>query len=99
MEIITIKKHVSEKHARSENHDDIYHGSPDTEFMKKSHEIDINPPSTWNKYDTSTEAGMKKVIEMEFNELMSAKKTEEKVENIYHLSVALLHYWRMIKDE
>ena len=30
MEIITIKKHVSEKDAR--NDDDIYHGSPDADI-------------------------------------------------------------------
>lgn len=107
MEIVTVKKHVFEKHARSEESaekhseqtDDIYHGSPDKEFMQKSHEIDINPPSTWKKYDTSTEAGMKKVVEMEYNELMSAKTSEDKIENVYHLSVALLHYWRMLKHE
>lgn len=107
MEIVTVKKHVLEKHAHSEEShekhsgqtDDIYHNSPDKEFMQKSHEIDINPPSTWKKYDTSTEAGMKKVVEMEYNELMSAKTSEDKIENVYHLSVALLHYWRMLKHE
>lgn len=93
MEIITIKKHVSEKDAR--NDDDIYHVSPDAEFMKMSHEVDKNPPETWKKYDVNTDQGMKKIIEMEYQELMNAKTHDEKITNIYHLSVALLRYWRM----
>ena len=92
-EIITIKKHVSEKDAR--NDDDIYHGSPDAEFMKMSHEVDENPPETWKKYDVNTDQGMKKIIEMEYQELMNAKTHDEKITNIYHLSVALLRYWRI----
>ena len=93
MEIITIKKHVSEKDAR--NDDDIYHGSPDAEFMKMSHKVDENPPETWKKYDVNTDQGMKKIIEMEYQELMNAKTQDEKITNIYHLSVALLRYWRI----
>lgn len=93
MEIITIKKHVSEKDAR--NDDDIYHVSPDAEFMKMSHKVDENPPETWKKYDVNTDQGMKKIIEMEYQELMNAKTHDEKITNIYHLSVALLRYWRI----
>lgn len=83
MEIITVKKHVSEKHAHS---DDIYHGSPDTEYMKMCHEVDMNPPETWSKYDTETSAGMKKIVEMEYKELMSATTEKETEENIYLLT-------------
>ena len=97
MEIITIKKHVSEKDVR--NDDDIYHGSPDAEFMKMSHKVDENPPETWKKYDVNTDQGMKKIIEMEYQELMNAKNKDDKITNIYHLSVALLRYWRINKDE
>lgn len=92
MEIITVKKHVSEKHAHS---DDIYHGSPDTEYMKMCHKVDMNPPETWSKYDAETSAGMKKIIEMEYKELMSATTEKDTEENIYHLSVALLRMWRL----
>ena len=40
-------------------------------------------------------AGVKKVIEMEYKELMGASTEAETVENIYHLSVALLRLWRL----
>lgn len=94
MEIVTIRKHGSAEHKHAE-HDDIYHGSPDTEYMKMCHEVDLNPPETWTKYDTETPAGMKKIIEMEYKELMSATTEKETEENIYHLSVALLRMWRL----
>lgn len=97
MEIITIKKHFSEKDARnSEEHEDIYHGSPDTEYMKKCHEVDMMPPATWEKYDMSKESDVKKVVEMEYRELMTAADKKEQTENIYHLSVALLRMWRLL---
>lgn len=92
MEIITIKKHGSGDAER-----DIYNGSPDAEFMEMCHNWDMNPPETWKNYDAGTEAGIKKIIEMEFRELMEGKtKTDIKM-NIYHLSVALLRYWRILK--
>lgn len=105
MELITIKRHHamhesmhdSEKHAHCD--DDIYHCSPDTEYMKMCHEVDMNPPETWQKYDAETPAGMKKIIEMEYKELMSATSAKETEENIYHLSVALLRMWRLHHNE
>lgn len=108
MDIVTIRRHRdneavpgsahnSEKHARYED-DDIYHGSPDKDYMKHCHEVDLNPPKTWEKYDVNTAAGMKKIIEMEYRELMSATTHEDTVENIYHLSVALLRFWRLHND-
>lgn len=100
MEIITVKSHKHEISADTKDNlyeckDDVYHCSPDTEFMKMSHEVDMTPPSTWSKYDTETPAGMKKIIEMEYKELMSATSEKETEENIYHLSVALLRLWRL----
>lgn len=97
MEIITYKTHVSEKHASSEN--DIYNNSPDSEYMKKCHDVDMNPPSTWEKYDMAKESDVRKVIEMEYRELMMAGTGAEQTENIYHLSVALLRMWRLINKE
>lgn len=88
MEIITIKKHGSGDAER-----DIYNGSPDAEF----HNWDMNPPETWKNYDATTEAGIKKIIEMEYRELMDAKSKSDIKMNIYHLSVALLRYWRILK--
>ncbi len=103
MEIITIKrrKHTGEvdKHgAEPESRGDIYGGSPDTDYMKNCRAVDLNPPKTWEKYDIETPAGVKKVIEMEYKELMSATTPEETEENIYHLSVALLRLWRLHHD-
>lgn len=91
MEIITVKRHHNEHES-----DDIYHGSPDKDFMKHSHEVDMNPPETWSKYDVSTVSGMKKILEMEYKELMSATTEKDMEENIYHMSVAALRLWRMI---
>lgn len=56
MDIVTIRRHrndeavpgsahIPEKHARYEE-DDIYHGSPDKDYMKHCHEVDLNPPKT-----------------------------------------------------
>ena len=73
--------------------------APDAEFMKMSHIVDETPPETWKKYDVNTDQGIKKIIEMEYQELMNAKNKADKITNIYHLSVALLRYWRMNKDE
>ena len=46
-------------------------------------------------YDMESPAGVKRVIEMEYRELMNAATPAETEENIYHLSVALLRYWRL----
>lgn len=92
MEIITIRRHHSGEAA------DPYGGSPDAGFMKRCREVDINPPKTWERYDVDTTAGMKKIIEMEYRELMSATTPEDTRENVYHLSVALLRYWRLHND-
>ena len=92
MEIFTVKKHVYEN-------DDAFGNSPDKEFMKTCHEVDMLPPRTWDKYDFKTEDGIRKVIEMEYKELMDATSEKGKIENIYHLSVALLRYWRLINKE
>lgn len=88
MEIITVRRH----HASGEQDSgDIFGGSPDREYMEMCARVDHNPPATWEKYDTESPAGIKKIIEMEYKELMSATT----VENIYHLSVALLRLWRI----
>ena len=63
--------------------------------MKNCHEVDLNPPATWKAYDMESPAGVKRVIEMEYRELMAAATPAETEENIYHLSVALLRYWRL----
>ena len=94
MEILTIKRRSSGKH----DPDDIYGGSPDADFMKKCREVDLNPPATWEKYDANTPAGVRKIIEMEYRELMDAKTPESTETNIYHLSVALLRLWRLHHD-
>ena len=92
MEIITIRRHHSGEAA------DPYGGSPDAEFMRHCREVDLNPPATWDAYDLSTEAGARKVIEMDYKDLMAAKAPAETRE-IYHLAVALLRYWRLHQDD
>ena len=94
MEILTIKRRSSGKHEP----DDIYGGSPDADYMRHCREVDLNPPATWEKYDANTPAGVRKIIEMEYKELMSATTEKDTVENIYHLSVALLRLWRLHHD-
>lgn len=99
MEIITIKKHGTAVHATEEPKKDIYNNSPDAEFMKMCHKWDVTPPETWKNYDTKTEAGIKKVIEMEYRELADAKTEKDTMTNIYHLSVALLRLWRLKNEQ
>lgn len=94
MEILTIKRRSSGK----QDPDDIYGGSPDADFMRHCREVDLNPPATWEKYDANTPAGVRKIIEMEYRELMDAKTPESTETNIYHLSVALLRLWRLHHD-
>lgn len=105
MEIVTVKKHITaDKHVSEskdnihDHEDDIYRGSPDADYMKHCHDVDINPPETWSKYDMESPAGVRKVIEMEYRELMTATTEADREENIYHLSVALLRMWRLMHD-
>lgn len=94
MEILTIKRRSSGKH----DPEDIYGGSPDADYMRRCREVDLNPPATWEKYDANTPAGVRKIIEMEYRELMDAKTPESTETNICHLSVALLRLWRLHHD-
>lgn len=89
MEIITIR------HRAAAESSDPYAGSPDADYMKNCHAVDLNPPATWKAYDMESPAGVKRVIEMEYRELMAAATPADTEENIYHLSVALLRYWRL----
>lgn len=96
MEIITVRRHhASGEHAAAPESRDIYGNSPDREYMEMCAKVDHNPPATWEKYDTESPVGIKKIIEMEYKELMAATTEKDTVENIYHLSVALLRLWRM----
>ena len=92
MEIITVRRHTP---GNAEPGPDIYGNSPDREYMEQCAQVDKVPPPTWEKYDMTSPAGVKKVIEMEYKELMGATTEAETVENIYHLSVALLRLWRL----
>lgn len=110
MEIITVKKHstadstAEHKHSESKDkihnyEDDIYGGSPDADYMRHCHDVDMTPPETWSKYDMESPAGVRKVIEMEYRELMTATTEADREENIYHLSVALLRMWRLMHHD
>lgn len=92
MEIITVRRHSSGENSPAP---DIYGNSPDREYMEQCAQVDKAPPPTWEKYDMTSPAGVKKVIEMEYKELMGATTEADTVENIYHLSVALLRLWRL----
>lgn len=94
MEIITVRRHKAAA-APASKAADPYAGSPDADYMKNCHKVDLNPPATWKAYDMGSPAGVKRVIEMEYRELMAAAAPAETEENIYHLSVALLRYWRL----
>ena len=92
MEIITVRRHSPGANGPAP---DIYGNSPDRVYMEQCAQVDKVPPPTWEKYDMTSPAGVKKVIEMEYKELMGAATEAETVENIYHLSVALLRLWRL----
>ena len=92
MEIITVRRHAP---GNAEPGRDIYGNSPDRDYMEQCAQVDKVPPPTWEKYDMTSPAGVKKVIEMEYKELMNAATEAETTENIYHLSVALLRLWRL----
>ena len=115
MEIITIKRHGTASHdsaeAVSKSNENVrkekterqtfdsYGGSPDAEFMKMCAKWDKNPPETWSKYDAGTEAGIKKILDMEIKEIAEGTTTAGKIENCYHAAVALLRYWRILENK
>ena len=70
----------------------------DIEFMHKCHEVDMHKPATWKKYPVDIN-GANGIIKMEYEELLNAKSMEDWEENLYHLSVALLHAWRIYKHK
>ena len=78
---------------------DTYGGSPDAEFMKMCAKWDKNPPESWSKYDAGTEAGIKKILDMEIKEIAEGTTTAGKIENCYHAAVALLRYWRILENK
>ena len=67
----------------------------DIEFMHKCAEVDKCKPSTWDRYPNDIN-GSKAIIKMEYEELINAKSSNEFEENLYHLSVACLHSWRIL---
>lgn len=70
----------------------------DIEFMHKCHQVDINRPHTWDKYPNDIN-GANAIIKMEYEELVNAKNMDDWEENLYHLSVACLHAWRIYNDK
>lgn len=66
----------------------------DREYMKECAKVDKNRPATWKAYENVPMA----IIDMEYNELKNAKTEEDKIENLYHLSVACLNMWRYVKN-
>lgn len=48
---------------------------------------------TWKPYENYPMG----IIDMEYNELRAAKTLEDKIENLYHLSVGCLNMWRHLK--
>ncbi len=56
MQIITVKSHHDNDHDSGDA--DIYHGSPDADYMRHCHEVDMSPPETWSKYDMESPAGI-----------------------------------------
>lgn len=69
--------------------------NPDREYMEECAKVDENRPVTWKPYENYPMG----IIDMEYNELRSAKTLEEKIENLYHLSVGCLNMWRHLKNE
>ena len=71
----------------------------DWAFMEQSGEVLRHFPATWNQYP-NTEAGMMKIIEMEYGEVMTACKddlgTEAVSHELVHLASACLHMWRRL---
>lgn len=76
---------------------DNYKGSSDYMFMDNCRKVDEKRPVTWAKYP-NTISGANEIISMEYNELMANAKAGDLKSwetNLYHLSVALLHAWRI----
>ena len=69
--------------------------NPDREYMEECAKVDKNRPATWKPYENAPMA----IIDMEYNELKNAKTEEDKIENLYHLSVACLNMWRHVKND
>jgi hypothetical protein len=85
----------------TEHKDCDYTNNKDWEFMKHCNEVDEHRPATWIRYPL-TIAGANDIIKMEFDELMkNAKDGDMKSweQNLYHLSVATLNAWRILKHE
>lgn len=92
--IRTFKEH-SHDHSNDHSHEETrdwndISDNPDKEYMEQCAMVDHNRPETWKPYVNAPMA----IIDMEYNELKNAKTKEERIENIYHLSVACLNYWR-----
>lgn len=68
--------------------------NPDREYMEECAKVDRNRPLTWKAYENVPMA----IIDMEYNELKNAKTEEDKIENLYHLSVACLNMWRHLNE-
>lgn len=68
--------------------------NPDREYMEECAKVDKNRPLTWKAYENVPMA----IIDMEYNELKNAKTEEDKIENLYHLSVACLNMWRHLNE-
>lgn len=66
----------------------------DREYMEECAKVDRNRPLTWKAYENTPMA----IIDMEYNELKNAKTEEDKIENLYHLSVACLNMWRHLHE-
>lgn len=67
--------------------------NPDREYMEECAKVDENRPETWKPYENYPMG----IIDMEYNELRTAKTLEDKIENLYHLSVGCLNMWRHLK--
>lgn len=69
--------------------------NPDREYMEECAKVDKKRPATWKPYANAPMS----IIDMEYNELKNAKTEEDKIENLYHLSVACLNAWRHSKNK
>jgi hypothetical protein len=72
---------------------DSFESNPDKEFMISCGEIDRNPPSEWRNHNIMD------ILDMEFSKLKEMYNTASTIKafdtQIYRLSVACLHLWRM----
>ena len=69
----------------------------DWPYMEQSGKVLKNPPSTWDAYP-DTLAGIKAIIDMEYQEFVNAyttgKPKEEIMQELVHLGSATLALWR-----